>query len=113
MIRRGLMTNGSARRGGNRTRLSRVAAHTDFEDSNSSANVGIDSKATGQGSDPVQHRREPGPTQQWQQWQFCASVRASGNASPSPDLQLSGSDPRRQQPSTAPAPGYHSTQGLP
>jgi hypothetical protein len=33
---------------GNRTRLSRVAAHTGFEDSNSSANVGIDSKAAGQ-----------------------------------------------------------------
>jgi hypothetical protein len=34
---------------GNRTRLSRDAAHTGFEDSNSSANVGIDSKAAGQG----------------------------------------------------------------
>ena len=32
---------------GNRTRLSRVAAHTGFEDSNSSTNVGIDSKAAG------------------------------------------------------------------
>src|SRR5919106_853510 len=37
---------------GNRTRLSRVAAHTGFEDSNSSANVGIDSKAAGQGMIP-------------------------------------------------------------
>jgi hypothetical protein len=35
---------------GNRTRLSRVAAHTDFEDMNSSANVGIDSKAAGHGT---------------------------------------------------------------
>jgi hypothetical protein len=33
---------------GNRTRLSRVAAHTGFEDENSSANVGIDSNAAGQ-----------------------------------------------------------------
>jgi hypothetical protein len=39
-----------ALRGGGResTRLSRAAAHTGFEDSNSFANVGIDSKAAGQ-----------------------------------------------------------------
>ena len=37
---------------GNRTRLSRVAAHTGFEDSNSSANAGIDSKASDQGMVP-------------------------------------------------------------
>jgi hypothetical protein len=42
------MTNSSAQRGGNRGRLSRVAAHTGFEDSNSSANVGIAGKAAGQ-----------------------------------------------------------------
>jgi hypothetical protein len=45
---RSARSDGMAEADGNRTRLSRVAAHTGFEDLNSSANVGNGSKVTGQ-----------------------------------------------------------------
>jgi hypothetical protein len=67
---------------GNRTRLSRVAAHTGFEDAHSSRNVGIDGNAHRSGNDPIQHRQELGRAQQWRQSRFCASDRAGVRAHP-------------------------------